>query len=45
MNVISCAVDDQRRSPNFTDDASEVGKQIGAQFRLDQRTASLSAEN
>jgi hypothetical protein len=45
MNVISCTVDDQRCSPNFTDDASEVGKQIRSKIWLDQGTPSLGAED
>jgi hypothetical protein len=45
MNVISCTVDDQGCSPNFTDDASEVGKQIRPKIWLDQGTPSLGAEN
>jgi hypothetical protein len=45
MNVVNCAVDDQSRSPNFTDDASEVGKQIASKTWLDQRTASSGAED
>src|SRR5580704_8299518 len=45
MNVISCAVDDQCSCMNFADDASEVGKQISAKIRLDQRTPPSGAED
>src|SRR5579872_4789705 len=45
MNVVSCTVDDQRGCPNFTDDASEVGKQISAKIWLDQGTPPLGAED
>jgi len=45
MNVIGGAVDDQCGSPCFADDASEVGKEIVAELRLDERTAALGAEN
>jgi hypothetical protein len=45
MNVISHAVDDQRCSLNFTDDASEVGKQTSAKIWLDQRPPPLGAED
>ena len=45
MNVVNCAVDDQRCSPNFTDDASEVGKQISSKIWLDQRTPPSGAED
>ena len=45
MNVIRCTVNNQRCSLNFTDDASEVGKQISAKLWLDQRPTSLGAED
>jgi hypothetical protein len=45
VNVIGGAVDDQGGSAHFADDASEIGKQIWAELRLDQRTPALCAEN
>jgi len=35
MNMVGGAVNNQRRSLHFTDDASEVSKQIIAKIRLD----------
>jgi hypothetical protein len=45
VNVIGCAVDDERRGLHFANDAAEVGEKIGADFGSDQRRAAFGAED
>src|SRR5579872_874268 len=45
MHMIGGSVDDQRRAVHFTNNSTEVGKQIIAEFRLNQRMPSVRAEN
>jgi len=44
-NVVGSAIDDKRRALHFADDPSEVGEEIIAKPRSDQRPACLRAED
>src|SRR5439155_14281452 len=45
MNVIDGAVDDNGRAAHFTDDAAEIGEEVGADFGFDQRPTVLGAKD
>jgi hypothetical protein len=45
MNMVGRAVDDERGSAHFPNDASEIGEQVVAKVGFDQRPTSLGAEN
>ena len=45
MNVVGGAIDDKRHALHFADDPSEVGEEIIAKSRSDQRLARLRAED
>ena len=45
VDVVSSAVDDQRRSVHFADDAAEISEEIGAKVGLDQRASALRGED
>src|SRR5208283_1492911 len=45
VHMVGGAIDDERGATNFANDAAEVGEQIGANFRSDERLAILGAED
>src|ERR1700733_3748504 len=45
VDVVDGAVNDQRCSVHFADDASEIGKQVGSKIEFDQRASTLRRED
>ena len=45
VHVVRGAVNDQRRSVHFADDAANISEQVRAEVRFDQRSSAVCREN